>query len=640
MIIILALALLAAACSGLGGEPPIVATLPARVAPTAETAAFPQQPPDLAAGAEIFAARCSRCHGYDGGGEGELVLTGQIAGPVIDFNDLAATRGKTPQDWFTAVTNGNIERLMPPWRDTLSAQQRWDVALYAYTLAYEPGQVARGQLVYEQKCASCHGAGGRGDGPQAEGPVPDLTDQSRMALVSDRAIHTAIAEGMGQTMPAFADELDEAQRQDAAAYVRALALASRDVIDTEPQPVPPEVALVPPTVSAGDAQTPAPPEQAAPTEVAISEAPGTVSGVITSGTAGVELPADLIVTLHVVDEAFNEETRTTTIGPDGSFAFDAVPVRSDRRYFTTVQFAGGFFVSDMLPGDAAAPDLSLPITVYSVTADSSVIHIDSILGQIVPGADGLQVVQIVTFRNESDSIYLSEEVIGEFQQASVRLTLPPGAVVNEFAGSSDRYLLAADGTGVIDTQPVFPDENHVVHVMYTLPYSQGAEIAQPLDYPLAGSVQFLLDESLTLTSSQLSSRGPQAMGGVTYLTYGGDLELAAGEALRYSISGAAAQGAGTAGGGGSSSIVLAAALFAMGAGALLAAALLYWRGRTAAAAVPAASARQQQIDALVQQIAELDDAQAAGEISAGAYRKQRQALKDRLAALLQEDAKS
>lgn len=631
--ITLALALLAAACSGLGGEPPIAATLPPRVASTAEPATFPQQPPNLAAGAEVFAARCSRCHGYDGGGEGELVLTGQIAGPVIDFNDLEATRGKTPQDWFTAVTNGNIERLMPPWRDTLSAQQRWDVALYAYTLAYEPGQVARGQLVYEQQCASCHGVGGRGDGPQAEGPVPDLTDQGRMALLSDRAIHAAIAEGAGQTMPAFAGELDEAQRQDAVAYVRALALASPGVIDAEPQPVPPEVALIPPTVAAAGAQTPA------PTVAAVSEAPGTVSGTIVSGTAGVELPADLTVTLHTVDAAFSEETRTTTIGPDGSFAFADVPVRSDRRYFTTVQFAGGFFVSDMLPGDPAVPDLSLPITVYGVTADPSVIHIASILGQIVPGPDGLQVVQIVTFRNESDSIYLSEEITGEFQQASVRLTLPAGAVVNEFAGSSDRYLLAADGAGIVDTQPVFPDENHVVHVMYTLPYTAGAEIAQPLDYPLAGSVQFLLDQSLTLTSSQLPPRGPQTMGGVTYLTYGGDLELAAGEALRFSVSGAAAQDAGTAGGG-SSSIVLAAALFAMGAGALLAAALLYWRGRASAAAVPAASARQQQIDALVQQIAELDDAQAAGEISAGAYRKQRQALKDRLAALLQEDAKS
>lgn len=635
----LALALLAAACSGLGGEPPIVATLPPRAAPTTEAVTFPQQPPDLAAGAEIFAARCSRCHGYDGGGEGELVLTGQIAGPVINFNDLEATRGRTPHDWFLAVTNGNIERLMPPWRDTLSAQQRWDAALYAYTLAYEPGQVARGQFIYEQACASCHGAGGRGDGPEASGPVPDLTDQSHMALASDRALYTVIAEGVGQTMPAFAGELDEAQRQDVVAYVRALTLASRDVIEAAPQPVPPEVAQVPLPLATAEAQPAAP--TTAPAETVVSEAPGTVSGTITSGTAGAALPADLKVTLHIVDAAFNEETRETALSPDGGFTFADVPIRSDRRYFTTVQFADGFFVSDLVPGDPTAPDLSLPITVYNVTTDPSVIHIASMLGQIVPGPDGLQVVQIVTFRNDSDSIFLSNEVTAEFQQASVRLTLPSGALVNEFAGSSDRYILTADGAGVIDTQPVFPDENHVVHVMYTLPYTDGAEIVQPLDYPLAGSVQFLLDESLALTSSQLAPRGPQTMGGVTYLTYGGDLELAAGEALRYRVSGAAAQGAGAASGGGSN-IVLAAALFAMGAGALLVAALLYWRGRAArvtAAADAPASARQQQIDALVQQIAALDDAQAAGEINAGAYRKQRQALKDRLAALLQEDVK-
>jgi hypothetical protein len=153
-----------------------------------------------------------------------------------------------------------------------------------------------------------------------------------------------------------------------------------------------------------------------------------------------------------------------------------------------------------------------------------------------------------------------------------------------------------------------------------------------------GSVQLLVDETLTLTSSQLPPRGPQAMGGITYLTYGGDLELAAGDALRFSVSGTAAQSAGAPAG--NNNIVLAAGLFALGAGALLAAALIYWRGRTTApAAAASASTRQQQIDALVQQIAELDDAREAGEITPEAFRKQRQALKDRLAVLLQEDAK-
>lgn len=634
--LLLALALPAASCSGLGGEPAIVATLPPPppVIPT-EAAAFPQQPPNLAVGAEIYAARCSRCHGYDGGGLGELVLTGQLPGPVMSFNDLEATRGKTPQDWFWAVTNGNLEKLMPPWRDTLTEQQRWDVALYAYTLAYQPGQAARGQAVYEQACASCHGPAGRGDGPQAEGPVPDLTDLSRMAVLSDRAIYTAITQGVGQAMPAFADELSEAQRQDAVVYVRALALASRDVIDQEPRPA--EVAQVPPP-----AATEEPAAAAAPTQVAAAaEARGVVSGAITSGTAGAELPEGLSVTLHIVDAAFNEETREAELDANGRFVFDDVPIRADRRYFTTVRFAEGFFVSDLLPGNPAEPSLDLPITVYSVTADPSVIRIASMLAQVVPSAEGLQVIQIVTYRNDSDRIFLSDDTMGEFRQASVRLSLPPGAVVREFAGDSERYAVAADGTAVIDTRPVFPGEDHIVHVMYTVPYSGRAEIAQPLDYPLAGRVQLLLDNALTLTSSQLPPRGAQAMGGATYLTYGGDLALAAGDALRYTVSGAAAApGAATAAAGGSN-IVLAAALFAAGAGALLAAALLYWRGRTANAPAAQAAAptsdRQGQIDALVQQIAELDDAHEAGEITRSAYRKQRAALKERLAALLQED---
>lgn len=637
----LMLLLAGAACSGLGGEPAIVATLPVRVAAT-ETITLPQQPPNLAVGAEIFAARCSRCHGIDGGGMGELVLTGQLPEPVMDFNDLSLTRGKTPQQWFVAITNGNLEKLMPPWRDTLSVQERWDVAYFAYTLAYETGQVARGQAVYEQACASCHGAGGRGDGAEAPGPMPDLTDQSRMVLRSDNDLLNAVTNGVGQAMPSFADDLDETQRRDAVAYVRALALGNAQVIDLPPlTPPPAEVAQVPPPAATEEAQ--AAPTTAAgtpvPTQTVPAEAVGTVTGTIISGTADAPVPADLTVTLHIVDDQFSEQNRETTLNPDGSFTFADVPIRADRRYFTTVMFAEGFFVSDMLRGDPASPALDLPITVYDVTVDPSVVQIQSVLAQIAPSTEGLQVIQIVTYRNTSDRIFLSREVVDEFRQESVRLTLPQGAVIREFADSTERYIIAEDGGSLVDTQPVFPGENHIVHVLYTLPFSGSADIVQPLDYPLTGSFQMLVDSALRLSSSQLIARGAQTMGGATYETYSGALSLGAGETVRYTVTGAPASSTASAGGTANNNIVLAAALFAAGAGALLAAAIIYWRGRTVPATAGAAPAdsRQQQIDELVQQIAELDAAHDADEISRSVYRKRRQALKDRLSALLQEN---
>src|SRR5690242_687938 len=73
----LVMAVLTAACGGLGGEPRIIATAPpASSAP--DEFGYPLTPPDVALGARLFAQNCTRCHGIGGQGDGELVASGQI----------------------------------------------------------------------------------------------------------------------------------------------------------------------------------------------------------------------------------------------------------------------------------------------------------------------------------------------------------------------------------------------------------------------------------------------------------------------------------------------------------------------------------------------------------------------------------
>lgn len=68
----------------------------------------------------------------------------------------------------------------------------------------EPGTVDPGliELAWGQKCASCHGSVGRGDGPS--GPMvsaPDLTRDEFLSRVTDEEIVKVIREGRGR-MPA------------------------------------------------------------------------------------------------------------------------------------------------------------------------------------------------------------------------------------------------------------------------------------------------------------------------------------------------------------------------------------------------------------------------------------------------------
>jgi len=81
---------------------------------------------------------------------------------------------------------------------------------------------------YFRYCANCHGAKGRGNGPQArqlEAPPDDLSDCRATGKVSDDQFFKAIkqgglAAGMGPEMPAWSGTLDDAQIHALVAYVR------------------------------------------------------------------------------------------------------------------------------------------------------------------------------------------------------------------------------------------------------------------------------------------------------------------------------------------------------------------------------------------------------------------------------------
>ena len=58
-------------------------------------------------------------------------------------------------------------------------------------------------------CASCHGPGGRGDGPGRPpiAEIPNFTDAAFQASRTDEQLTVAVSEGRGGFMPGFGDRL-------------------------------------------------------------------------------------------------------------------------------------------------------------------------------------------------------------------------------------------------------------------------------------------------------------------------------------------------------------------------------------------------------------------------------------------------
>ncbi len=541
------LALLAAGCSGLAGEPLIVATMPPVVQAPAQAISLPQSTPDLTDGAQVYAANCTRCHGITGKGDGEMVKSGKVTG-VPDFTDPNLSGKTTPADWLEIVTNGRLDKLMPPWNDKLTEAQRWNVTMYVYNL---------GSTNSTSEVASAPTADAAGNTNVEPAVTQDANASSQPATTADANAATII---------------------------------------------------------------------------------GSVAGKVTNMTPGSTVPTDLPLTLYVVAGQTSQapqQVLNTTVKADGTYQFENVPIGTDQHYVVMATYKDTVFTSDMLPGDPTHPQVDLPISIYEVSEDAAKVKISEMVTmmQVNPTTNQLQVVQIVSFTNESDRAYL-KTVDGNPTSTSVKL--PKGATFEDF--SSGKYKLSADGTQVVDTEPVMPGSPHLMHLGYTLPYTGQMSIDQPIDYALNGKVQIMVaNKGLSITGDQFASLGSSQLGSQTYQSFGGDFTRAAGESLRYDLVGSLATTTTSTTAVASSNIIspLAYILIAIGLVAIGTAIGFFMRERTDHRSNP-----QSQVNDLMKQIADLDVRHNEGKISETQYLKQRTALKSQLVGLMKNKSKS
>ncbi|HEX2228373.1 MAG TPA: CopD family protein [Candidatus Binatia bacterium] len=102
------------------------------------------------------------------------------------------------------------------------------------SVPYNAISVANGLRLYDETCAGCHGAGGYGDGINAEGLNPKAADLTGRHAADHTAgdlfwwlSHGMKVEGLPGPMPGFAASLEEEERWDLINFLRALSSAER-----------------------------------------------------------------------------------------------------------------------------------------------------------------------------------------------------------------------------------------------------------------------------------------------------------------------------------------------------------------------------------------------------------------------------
>ena len=563
---------------------------------------LPTRRPDAQAGAALYQEKCIRCHGAAGRGDGEVAaqIQSQFGKPVADLTSDVIARALTPEAWYAVVANGNLQAGMPGFAGSLDVNQRWDVIAYAWTLAAPQRQIDLGQQVYAKQCVQCHGQTGKGDGPDAQGTLPDFTQFSTFASIEAGKLDQALA---STHIPSFAGTTSEQERRAAVDYIRTLAYdysGQSGAVAAQATPV--------------SGAAPAPTGSAAPGEAV------NITGYIVNGTAGQPVPGNLPITFYVFPGGTGQTAITETFQSDaeGRFVISSTQAKPGDLMAATTTYKDLNFFSELVD---YAPRVTLPITVYESSPDGSSLKVNTLHIVAVPGANGLEVSEIVVLNNPTDRL------IAGFGQPILTLGLPKDATQFSVDTSMRTDTLVRQDNTLLyfDAVPVGDNAAQIVYryVLPNAPYSLDRPLFQDI-----GSVNMLVEGEpgqVNVNSSQLTAAGVQPIQGSTYQQYRAT-GLTAGTNLSVSVT--------PPGGGGLDwRIIAGIGLVVVGLGGIV----LWQRGRAKTASAAPARAAAIQREALIDQIAALDDDFAAGQLDEVNYRARRAKLKEKLMKLMSEE---
>lgn len=201
--------------------------------------------PSVGSPQEIYQNLCMRCHGDKGDGHGQIAI--YLDPYPRDFTNAGFMNSKTEARFVEAIKNGVGGTSMPAWSKVLSDDQIKGVLGYIgenFTkekrgdvkqrdvpeqnpVAMSTESVARGAVIYAQRCTGCHGLKADGKGANSLDILPrprNLLNSSFVNSTNDRRMFESILYGVqGTAMPPWIDYgLSKEDVGDLVNYIRSL----------------------------------------------------------------------------------------------------------------------------------------------------------------------------------------------------------------------------------------------------------------------------------------------------------------------------------------------------------------------------------------------------------------------------------
>jgi mono/diheme cytochrome c family protein len=499
---------------------------------------------------------------------------------------------------FDTISGGRVDKGMPPFGSSssnpISDEERWNVIAAIYSLGTPVESIESGLEYYSEACAACHGDEGKGDGPRTADIDQDPGDLASIAYWFSNS-NKQIFEAIQASDDFHATGTDESDLWSAIDYMRTF---SYEYVD----------ALAP----------------FRPIEVA------TVSGRITNGTTGEPVASEATATLRGFTEDLNiTVTLTDTVDDEGRYSFDLTDIPQDWFFRTSIDYTGIDYGSDFGQINFDQPDLDLPVIVYETSTDPDLVNIEQVHIILAFGEDIVDVSEVYVASYDGAAVFVGET--GQVEDGTFRISLPDDAEDINFSrgfGSVDSFIPANEmvpvEAGWADTMPLRPGTGTLnLLAQYTLPYDGGASFSHPLNYPTSLVNLVIPDIGVSLENdSGWQDTGQRAMGNNSVSTFALSA-LPANEILNVNLEGRPRTSSPVPtdlANDNTTEIIVGAAIALL---VVLVAIVLIRQWQTVP--VPVTDRYL-----LLEEIAALDDAYDAGEISQSQYQEEREALKAEL----------
>jgi hypothetical protein len=357
---------------------------------------------------------------------------------------------------------------------------------------------------------------------------------------------------------------------------------------------------------------------------------GEVMGTIINQNTGKVVTGPLDVMLHVLDQNYAETGMLHgESSPDGTFLFADAPFDANLQYAVMATFDGVTYFSEIVPADVSSMRVSVDVPVYESTSDLTGVRVDQMHVLFNFAEDGMETKEIYILSNMGERTVKDVHQLEEDLSAALEFPLPSDADFIFFKPDDQDRFVKLDG-GFADTYPVLPGARAAqIMVSYLTPFSNGRTFTYTAPLNIL-SMNLLVEEESNVTLQGQGLAGPERMtlqDGKSYLVYS-HMNLGVGETLQVSFVGdsTSARTKGT------TIPPLTAGVAVLGLG-LMGYGIWWWR-KSANAQSDTGQSEDAPLDALIHEIARLDEEHEQGHLDSEEHQRLRQELMARAKRLL------